>query len=69
MRSLIELKSWVSLMVLLSGLGFFLFIKKRDLSVDFIEIGVDLHLVHNKAFLGCANIYASLLLAKKLHYI
>jgi len=67
-RSLIELKSWVSLMVLLSGLGFF-FIKKRDLSVDFIEIGVDLHLVDNKAFLGCANIYASLLLAKKLHYI
>jgi hypothetical protein len=55
-------------MVLLSGLGFF-FIKKRDLSVDFIEIGVDLHLVDNKAFLGCANIYASLLLAKKLHYI
>lgn len=47
----------------------FFFIKKRDLSVDFIEIGVDLHLVDNKAFLGCANIYASLLLAKKLHYI
>jgi hypothetical protein len=39
-KSLIELKSWVSVMALLLGLGLEFLIERRDSSVDFGEIGV-----------------------------